>query len=514
MQQKKELEVFTHPMSSEGFRKHAHQTVDFIIDYYENVLQNKDGNHPVGETISVCSKVEPGYLNKLLPNNAPEKGESFEEIIKDVKEKILPGVTHWQHPNFFAFFSANFSYPALLGDMFSGMFNVVGFNWQTSPACTELETIVMDWLAKAMHLPKCFLSETNGGGVIQDTASSAAIVVMLAAKERKRAELIQNQDQFNMPEFLGKLVAYTSEHAHSSIQKACMVTGVLNFRKIKAKKDTFEMDYKDLEENIKMDLEKGYIPFFVCATIGTTSSTAIDPIGDIGPICDKYKLFLHVDSAFLGSTLLLPECRVAFTGSEECENLKYCDSFTFNPHKWMLTSFDCSALWVKERKNLKNALSIDPEYLRNKASQSGLVTDYRDWQLPLGRRFRSLKLWFVLRVYGIEGLQRFLRYHIELAEYFEERIKSEFEIVAPRTASLVCFRYRDETWTVEKENQFNELLLHTINETGIMFFTHTVLNGKFTLRMAICGTFTTQDHVENAISLITNKKNELLKEFK
>ena len=240
----------------------------------------------------------------------------------------------------------------MLGDMLSSMFNVVGFSWITSPACTELETIVMDWLAKALHLPSFYLSETTGGGVIQDTASSGGIVAMLAAKEKKKSQLkLQLGDAFNEGEFQSKLVAYVSDQTHSSIQKACMVAGVLHFRKITSNQTTFDMKHEELETKIQEDIKNGLIPFFVCATIGTTSSTAIDDISKIGPICKNYELFLHIDAAFLGPTLMLPEYRPILAGGSECEALNYSDSFTFNPHKWMLTNFDCSAFWIKVSRN-------------------------------------------------------------------------------------------------------------------------------------------------------------------
>ncbi|KAG2387334.1 hypothetical protein C9374_001666 [Naegleria lovaniensis] len=511
---------FQHPWSSDDFKNHLQTTGEFITEYYEKLIHassSKDQSFPV------CSQVQPGYLAKLLPSEAPLKGEQFEDILKDISEKIIPGVTHWQHPNFYSFFSANFSYPALIGDMFSGMFNVIGFSWITSPACTELETIVMDWLAKALHLPKFYLSETTGGGSIQDTASSAGIVAILSAKEAKRSQLKSQlgQDQFNEADFQSKLVCYVSDQTHSSIQKACMVTGVLHLRKIPSFPSTYDMNYNELEKAIEQDEKNGLIPFFVCGTIGTTSSTAIDDLSKIGPICKQHGIFLHVDAAFLGATLLLPECRNKFVG-DECEALKYSDSFTFNPHKWMLTNFDCCAFWIKERKHLKNALSIDPEYLKNKASATGLVTDYRDWQIPLGRRFRSLKLWFVMRIYGIEGLQSYLRHHIELAKYFENHIQqqaSRFEIVAPRVASLVCFHAKlstehEKEWTLQKENRLNEILVERINASGLMYLSHTVLSGKYSLRMAICGSFTNFQHVQFAISTIEDHLSKLLESVK
>lgn len=351
------------------------------------------------------------------------------------------------------------------------------------------------------------------GGSIQDTASSAGVVAMLAAKEKKRVQM-KNElgDSFNQADFQGKLVAYVSSQTHSSIEKACMVTGIIHLRKISAYPDTYNMNENELEKTIQQDLENGLIPFFVCGTIGTTSSTAIDDLSKIGAICQKFSLFLHVDAAFVGSSLMLPECRQAFVGGDNCEYLEFADSFTFNPHKWMLTNFDCCAFWVKERKHLKNALSLDPEYLKNKASSSGLVTDYRDWQLPLGRRFRSLKLWLVMRVYGISGLQKYLRHHINLTKYAETELRKQscIEFLAPRVTSLICFRYHNSEWSLQKENRFNEILIERINVNGMMYMSHTVLGGKYCLRLAICGSFTNLEHVQFALSTIDSQMKNLL----
>lgn len=315
--------------------------------------------------------------------------------MKDVEKFIVPGITHWQHPSFFAYFPANMSFPSLIGDMMGAMFNIIGFSWITSPACTELETIVLEWLRKALELPESFSSSGKGGGVIQQTASEATLVALLASKSR----FIKNGKK------LEELVFYYSDQAHSSVQKACMIAGIdeKNQRKIESN-ELFQLCPKNLEEQIEKDLKNGLSPCFLVATVGTTSSCAVDDLKVLGKICQKYNIWMHIDSAYAGASMILPELRHHLDGVE------YAYSFNFNPHKWMLTNFDCSTMWIQDRSLLIDAFDINPEYLRNKASESGLVIDYRNWQIPLGRRFRSLKLWFVLRTYGIEGIQEYIRY--------------------------------------------------------------------------------------------------------
>eukprot|EP01080_Neovahlkampfia_damariscottae_P007805 gene7805-12279_t len=472
---------FEHPMDIEAFRKYGYQMVDKICDYYSNVQKKP-----------VLSKVEPGYLEKLIPQEAPQKPEDFSKIISDVDEFIMPGMTHWQHPSFYAYFSSSSSFPGILGEMMSAMFNVFGFNWVCSPACTELEVIVLDWLAKALKLPKNFLSTGTGGGVIQGTASEATLISLVSARSKFIKEKIDSK----------KLIGYCSDQSHSSIQKAFMIAGIPDeqIRIIEANENE-ELDPKTLEEAVETDRLKGLIPFFVGATVGTTSSTAIDDISKIGPICKKYGMWLHVDAAYVGASCICPEYRHFLNGIEDA------DSFVFNPHKWMLTNFDCVTLWVQNRKSLTDALEITPEYLKNKASESGSVIDYRHWSISFGRRFRSLKLWFVMRSYGIEGLQAFIRHHIELAKFFEKEIQKDdrFEIAAQRTSSLVCFRLKNET------NENNKQLLDNLNNSGKIYLVHTVLKKRIALRMAISGSNTKKEHIENAIKLIIDETDKLLK---
>jgi aromatic-L-amino-acid decarboxylase len=458
-------------MTPDEFRKHGHAVVDWIADYYARI-----------ESYPVLSRAEPGQIRASLPATPPPKGESFDTILTDVEKLILPGITHWQSPNFFAFFPANASGPAILGDLLSSGLGVQGMLWATSPACTELETHVLDWLVGLLDLPRKFLSTNTGGGVIQDTASSASLCALLAARER-RTNFASNKRGCD-----GKLVAYTSSQAHSSIEKDVQIAGLGldNLRLIEVD-ENFAMRPDALTRQIEEDRRVGLVPCFVCATIGTTSSNAIDPLPEIGRICHENNLWFHVDAAMSGTAALCPEFRNTHNGVE------LADSYTFNPHKWMFTNFDCNCFYVADRKALIQTLSILPEYLRNKATESGAVIDYRDWQIPLGRRFRALKLWFVIRHYGIEGLQYHVRRHVELAQQFADWVRndSRFEIAAPAPLNLVCFRHKGG-------DEVNQKLMDRLNRSGDLYLTHTRLNDRLTLRFCVGQTNTMARHVERA----------------
>jgi aromatic-L-amino-acid decarboxylase len=472
-------------MSPEEFRRQGHAVVDWIADYQLRI-----------ESFPVLSPVKPGEIRSKLPATAPNQGEAFDQILGDINRVILPGITHWQSPKFFAYFPANASGPAILGDLLSSGLGVQGMLWSTSPACTELETHVLDWLVPLLGLPEKFLSTSSGGGVIQDTASSATLVALLAARERATG-FSSNRKGCD-----GRLVAYCSTQTHSSIEKAVKIAGIGagNLRRIEVD-DFFAMRPKALQRQIEADVKAGLLPFFVCATAGTTSSNAIDPVSEIARICREHNLWLHVDAAMSGTAALCPEFRFVHQGVE------FADSYCFNPHKWMFTNFDCNCFYIADRKHLIETLSVLPEYLRNQATESGAVIDYRDWHIQLGRRFRSLKLWFVLRHYGVEGLQHHIREHVRLAQQFAAWVRedSNFELAAPCQLNLVCFRLR-----AEDEDKVNQLLMDELNKSGDLYLTHTKLNDKFTLRFCVGQTKTQAHHVEAAWNRIRQEAAKLL----
>ncbi|MFZ0687527.1 MAG: pyridoxal-dependent decarboxylase [Terriglobales bacterium] len=470
-------------MSPEEFRRQGHAVVDWIADYHSRV-----------ESFPVLSRVQPGEVRSKLPASAPQQGESFEQMLTDVERVILPGITHWQSPNFYAYFPANASGPAILGDLLSSGLGVQGMLWSTSPACTELETHVLDWLVSMLGLPEKFLSTSAaGGGVIQDTASSASLCALLAARERS------TQFASNRKGCDGRRIAYCSTQTHSSVEKAMKIAGMGsdNLRHIEVDQN-FAMRPEALVSQIESDVHAGLVPCFVCATVGTTSSNAIDPVREIARICRDHNLWLHVDSAMSGTAALCPEFRYINDGVE------FADSYTFNPHKWMFTNFDCNVFFVADRKHLIQTLSILPEYLRNQATESGAVIDYRDWHIQLGRRFRSLKLWFVIRHYGIEGLQHHIREHVRLAQEFVAWLGQDerFELAAPAQLNLVCFRLREG-------EDANQRLMDRLNASGDLFLTHTKLDGKFTLRLCIGQTNTQARHVEHAWQRIQQETEKL-----
>lgn len=482
----------TYHMSAEAFRRHGSAMIDWIAQYRERVEA-----HPV------LSQVKPGDVRAKLPAQAPQHGEPFERMLRDVNEIIMPGITHWQSPNFFGFFPANVSGPSILGDLLASGLGVQGMLWATSPACTELETHVLDWLVDMLGLPGRFKSTSAGGGVIQDTASSSTLCALLAARERATSFDV-NEHGANR-----KLIAYCSNQAHSSVEKAVKIAGLgrANLRLIEVD-DSFAMRPQALAEAIARDTAAGLTPCFVCATVGTTSSNGLDPVRAIGEICQQQTppVWLHVDAAMSGTAALCPEFRYIHDGME------LADSYCFNPHKWMFTNFDCDCFYVADRAALINTLSVQPEYLKNKASDSGAsdsgggdsgggaVIDYRDWHIPLGRRFRALKLWFVIRHYGVEGLQYHIREHVKLAQEFASWVEADdrFELVVQPPLTLVCFRVS------QGDDRVNQRLLDDLNRTGKLFLTHTKLHDKLTLRFSIGATYTERRHVEQAWKLIQN----------
>jgi aromatic-L-amino-acid decarboxylase len=514
-------------MSPSDFRAQGHRAIDFIADYLDSI-----------DTFPVLSRVKPGDVFRALPDHAPEKpcatshgsppGE-WDAIFTDLEKTILPGLTHWQSPNFYAYFPANTSGPAIIGELLSAGLGVQGMLWLTSPACTELETRVLDWLGELIGLPRDFLSDgapgartvesvgasgdaRRGGGVIEGTASEATLVALCAARHRVRRNFRASPGGTATPPFSHSSTSsphfalYCSSQAHSSVIKAAMIAGLADHpddrshvRLVDCDRN-FALDPAALERAIRDDKSRGFVPTYVVATVGTTSSTAIDSIEAIARVLratgclgrqDSPNTWLHVDAAHAGAACVCPEYRSMLKGIE------HADSIAFNPHKWLLTNFDCNCFYTRDRESLTGSLSVTPEYLRNAASESGAI-DYRDWQIPLGRRFRALKLWFVLRHYGAEGLRAYIREHMRLAELFESLVRADarFEVVAPRTMNLVCFR-------VKGSEEVNKRLLDTLNSGGKLFMTHTVLPGVgYTLRICIGAASTQERHVLAAWELI------------
>ena len=465
-------------MKSEEFRKNGHALVDWMADYMDSV-----------ENFDVRSQVNPGDILSLLDDEPPLDGEPMENIFEDFKKKIIPGMTHWQHPSFFAYFPANSSPPSVLAEMLTSTLGAQCMLWQTSPAATEMETRITGWLQKMTGLP------TDLHGVIQDSASSATLCALLTARE-KATDWRTNKEGMNS--LSSSLIVYTSEEAHSSTEKGAKIAGFGkdSVRLIRTG-NNFEMCPEALRRNVVEDISNGYTPACVVASMGTTSVGAADPLKAIGQLCKEYEIFLHVDAAWAGSALILPEERWM------AEGIEMADSIVFNPHKWLLTNFDCSAHYVKQPELLIRTLSILPEYLKSREQDQ--VIDYRDWSVPLGRRFRALKLWFVIRSYGVKGLQKIIRNHIKLAQHAATWMDEdpEFELVSPRSLSLLNFRFRPKNITKSADiDLLNEDLLNRLNDSGRVYFTQNRVRGKFTIRWSIGQTNTQLKHVENAWSLI------------
>jgi len=469
-------------MNQDEFKKFGYLFVDWVSDYLKEV-----GNYPV------CPPLNPGEIKEKLPSSPPEKGESLAEIFHDFEKIILPGMTHWQHPGWFAYFPANNSPPSILAELLTAGLGAQCMIWKTSPAATELEEVVCDWLRQMLGLPPGL------AGVIQDTASTSTLVALLTAREKA------TNYQANIKGLKQPLCVYASEEAHSSVEKDVKIAGYGReaLRYIPADED-YALIPSALEEGIIQDKAQGYQPACVVATLGTTSSGAVDPLAPIGRICQKYGLWFHVDAAYAGTAALLPEKRWMLEGIESV------DSFVFNPHKWLLTNFDCSVYFVKDKEALIKTFEIHPEYL--KTGVDAVVNNYRDWGIQLGRRFRALKLWFVLRYYGVSGLQKIIRKHIQLAQMFKEWLEADprFEILAPVHFSLVCFRLNDGREEAEL-NELNRVFHQKINESGRIFLTHTSLRGKYTIRLVVGSRTTEEQHVREAWSIIRQAADEVLK---
>ncbi|HEY7010900.1 MAG TPA: aminotransferase class V-fold PLP-dependent enzyme [Jatrophihabitantaceae bacterium] len=460
-------------MSSAEFREYGRQVIDWIADYYERI-----------ESFPVLSQAEPGSVRTALPDAPPERGEPFADLLRDLDEIVLPGITHWQHPSFFAYFPANASGPAILGDLLASGLGVQGMLWATSPAATELETHVLDWFAELLDLPEQFRSN----GVIQHSASDAALVAVLAALHRVSAGRTEHDGVGAQ-----RYAVYTSTQTHSSVEKACRIAGLGSdaLRKIDIDPATLAVRPTLLREAIEDDVRRGVSPALVVASVGTTGTGAIDPVRELADIAHEHGAWLHVDAAWAGVAAVAPEFRWINDGLDQA------DSYCTNPHKWLLTNFDCDTFWVADRGALLGALSILPEYLRNAATESGAVIDYRDWHVPLGRRFRALKLWAVIRWYGAEGLRAHIRGHVGLAQEFAAWVGADdrFELVAPHELALVTFRLRSG-------DDATRALMDQVNASGQMYLTHTVVDGRVALRLAVGAPGTELRHLEAAWQLL------------
>jgi aromatic-L-amino-acid/L-tryptophan decarboxylase len=459
-------------MKPEEFKHWGYKFVDWVADYLA---------HP--ENLSVVSQVKPGSIRKELPPQPPKTGESFEAVLRDLDRIIVPGLTHWNNPSFFAYFPNSGSEPGIFGEMLTAAFNVNGMLWKTSPAATELEAHVLDWLRQMLGLPESFM------GIVYDTASVSTFHALVAARHavtgiNVRDEGISGPDS-------PRLRMYASDQAHSSVEKDAIAIGIGRRGLVKiGVDDKFQMSVLALESAIERDLKEGFRPFCVVATIGTTSTTSVDPVAKIAEVCKKHGLWLHVDAAYAGAAAILPEMRHILDGVDRA------DSFIMNPHKWLLTPMDFSAFYCRKPEVLRASLSLVPDYLRT-AEGDGGATNYMDYGIQLGRRFRALKLWMVIRHYGVEGLQAIVREHVRLGQLFVDLVKADrrFEVVAPAPFSTVCFRLKES-------DEANQRLLDRVNASGKIYLSHTKLHDKFVIRFSIGNVRSTEEHVRAAWEVI------------
>ena len=470
-------------MNPDEFRRQAHALADWMADYLRDVGQRR-----------IVPDVSPGEIRRSLPAAPPEMAEPFERVAADFRERIMPGMTHWNHPGWFGYFPANHSPPSILAEMLVATLGAQCMSWQTSPAATELEQVVMEWLRQMLGFPAEYT------GVIQDTASTATLVALLSARDAATA--VPND---HGAEDLSRLTVYTSTEAHSSVTKGARLAGYAPDRlRLIAVDDAYAMDPGRLDAAIGADLAAGLRPACIVATIGTTSSTAVDPLRAIGGIARRRGVWLHVDASYAGAAAILPERRACFDGIE------LADSFVFNPHKWLLTNFPCSAYFVRDVPALLRTFSTTPAYLQTARDPD--VVNYRDWGIQLGRQFRALKLWFVIRSYGVEGLRAMLRHHIALAASFRSWVEAEpgFVVAAPSPFGLECFRHEPASLRGDSAaiDRWNRELLERVNAPGDVYLTHTVLGGRYTLRMAIGQWQTGESHVRRAWELIRGAARE------
>jgi len=466
-------------MSADEFRLNGYKIVDWIANYFERI-----------EDLPVLSQVEPDWLRRNLPASPPETSEDFREIFDDVDRLILPAVTHWNHPNFHGLFATSTSSVGIFGEMLSAAFDMKAMLWRTSPASTELEDVVLDWLRQMMDLPDHF------EGIIYDTASVSTMHAIAAARENANLDI--REKGMSGRDDLPLLRIYCSEHVHSSIDK-CAITlglGTRSLHKVECN-DRFEMIPERLAEAIEDDLEAGFMPICVIPTVGTTSTSSVDPVDAVADICEKYGLWLHVDAAYAGATAIIPEFREHFRGCERA------DSIVVNPHKWLFTPFDLSVLYCKDLGTMKQAFSLVPEYLKTNDEQT--VKNGMDYGIQLGRRFRALKFWFVIRYFGREGMIERLREHCRLARLFASWVEesANFELMAPVPFALVCFRACPKG--VDDLDTLNELIMNKINTSGKAYLSHTRLNGKFTLRLSVGSIRVEERHLKKVWDLLNEQ---------
>ena len=493
-------------MDSQAFREAAATTIDDIVAYFDNI----------GER-NVVSSVEPGYLRKLLPTAAPEEGEPWADIQKDIEAKIMPGITHWNHPGFHAFFPCATSYPSILGELYSSALSGAAFNWICSPVVTELETIVLDWLAHLLGLPTCYLSTgpTRGGGVIQGSASEAVLTAMVAARDKYLRETIPASLEGEAREDAimhkrSKMVALATTATHSSAKKAALILGC-RFRAIGVRaEDGYALTREGLAAELAECRAKGLEPFFLAVTLGTTDTCAVDDFEGVAQALEEYvapgqpgEVWVHVDAAYAGAALVCPEVQEA----TRIRLIEKFHSFDMNMHKWLLVNFDASCFFVRDREWLVQALSVNQAVYGNKASDGGLVTDYREWQIPLGRRFRSLKIWFVLRSYGVKGLQEYIRKTTSIGDEFAGQVRGRpdlFEIVTEPRFALTVFRMagRSEGASLEEHNALTKTLYEKANASGKIWLTSTELDGRFAIRLMTGVRTTEREHVEAAFKTL------------
>ncbi|KAG1697207.1 Aromatic-L-amino-acid decarboxylase [Nymphon striatum] len=476
-------------MDASEFRVYGKQLVDFMADYIENIRMRP-----------VLPTVKPGYLHHLIPDHAPQTPEKWDDIMKDIERVIMPGVTHWSSPYFHAYFPTGNTFPAICGDMLSDILGVIGFSWASCPAATELEMVVTDWLGKMINLPEEFLfsSKGTGGGVIQSTASESTLVSLFAARCKTIAEIKETNENISKHEVMEKLVMYASDQAHSSVEKASIL-GAVSLRLLPGDKKQ-SLRGSTLAKAIETDIANGKIPFYVVATLGTTGCCAFDNLEEIGEVCAKYKIWLHVDAAYAGSAFICSEFQYLMKGVEHAES--YC----FNPHKWLLVNFDCSVT-LRHSNYVVNSNIVDPLYLKHEHQE--VIPDYRNWHIPLGRRFRSLKLWFVMRMYGTEGMQAYVRKFIRLAHEFESMLLKDdhFEIIGDVIMGIVCFRLKGS-------DDLNKKLLQQVNDHGKIFIVPSQFEDSYYLRFSIGGVDPNLDDIICSWKEIQSQAMELLKNEK